>query len=124
MQSFREATKISAIHNEGRDDHQQNIRVNEFLDKFWKFSTFRELIGEGTNLFRGWYLSGEQEPEHALRDDLLAVGSGGELFLAIWNGQSVETDTLVNYVRNLLIAVWCMYEPRLGQGRSPPREGP
>ena len=82
-----------------------DIRVNEFLHKLGKFSTFRELIGEGTDLFRGRYLSGEQEPEHALRDDLLAIDSGGELFLAIWNGQSVEADTLVNHVRNLLIAV-------------------
>ena len=46
-------------------------------------------------------LSSEQEPEHALGDDLLAVGGGRELLLTIWDGQSVEADTLVIHVRNL-----------------------
>ena len=106
------------------DGHWQDIRVHEFLDKLGKFSTFRELIGEGTDLFWSWHLSGEQEPKHALRDDLLAIDSSGELFLTIWDGQSVEADALVNHVRNLLKAVGCMHEPHLGQGRNLPREEP
>jgi hypothetical protein len=81
------------------DSLWQDARVDELFDKLGKFSTFRELIGEGTNLFWGRNLSGEQEPEHALRNDLPAINSSGELFLAIWDGQSVEADTLVICVR-------------------------
>ena len=46
-------------------------------------------------------LSGEQEPEHALRDDLLAIDGSGELFLTIRDGQSMEADTLAIDIRNL-----------------------
>ena len=124
MQGLRKATEILSLHDAGTDGHWQDIRIYEFLDKFGKFSAFRELIGEGADLFRGWYLSGEQEPEHALRDDLLAVDSGGELFLAIRDGQSMEADTLVISVSSWPAIVRDMHEPRLGQERSLPREGP
>ena len=78
----------------------QDARVNEFLDKLGKFSAFCKLIGEGTDLFWGRNLSGKQEPEHALGDDLLAINSGRELFLAIRDGQPMEADALVIYVSN------------------------
>ena len=124
VQGLREATKISALYDARVDDQWEDTRINEFLDKLGKFSTFRELIRERADLFWGRHLPGEQEPEHALRDNLLAIDSGGELFLAIWNGQSVEAYTLVADVRNRLRTAWDMHEPRLGQGQSLPREGP
>ena len=101
VQSRWEATEILSSLGPGIDCLRRDTRVNEFLDKLGKFSTLRKLVREGTDLFWGRNLSGEQEPEHALGDDLLATCGGRELFLAIWNGQSVETDTLATYVRNL-----------------------
>ena len=100
MQSLRETGEILASLDSRTDSVWQDARINEFLDKFGKFTTVRELLREGADLFWGRNLPGEQEPEHALRDDLLAVNSGWELLLAIWDGQSVEADTLVVYVRN------------------------
>ena len=100
MQSFWEATEILVPFDSGTDTILRDARVNEFLDKLGKFPTFCELVGERTDLFWGRNLSGKQEPEHALGDDLLAIDSGGELLLAIRDGQSVEADTLVIYVRD------------------------
>jgi hypothetical protein len=99
VQSLREATEMSASLGSRTDSLWQDVRVNKFLDKLGELSTFRKLIGEGANLFWGRNLPSEQEPEHALGNDLLAIGGCGELFLAIWNGQSVEADPLVAYLR-------------------------
>jgi len=123
VQSLREATETLTSLDLGIDGLFRDARVNKFLDKLGKFSTFRELIGEGTDLVSGWNLSGKQEPEHALRDNLLAICSGGELFLAIWDGQSVETNTLVIYVRNQVgsSGIWT-YLVRV-EDRTFPKEG-
>ena len=101
VQSFWETTEMLSSVGPGIDRLRIDTRVNEFLDKLGKFSTLREFIREGTDLFWSRNLSGEQEPEHALGDDLPAIDGSGELFLAIWDGQSMEADTLVIKVRNL-----------------------
>lgn len=85
---------MSVSFGSGTDSLWQDVRVDKFLDKLGELSTFREFIGEGANLFWGRNLPSEQEPEHALRNDLLAIDGCGELFLAIWDGQSMETDPL------------------------------
>ena len=98
VQSVGKATKKNRIPRLLLTDGPQNdSRVNEFLDEFGEFSALRELVGEGTDLFWGRNLSGEQEPEHALRENLLAIRGCGKLLLAIWNGQSVEADALKIY---------------------------
>jgi hypothetical protein len=81
----------------GTDSLRKDARVNEFLDECWKFSVLGELIGERTDLFWSRNLSGEQKPEHTLREYLFAVCGGGKLVLAIRDGQSVEPDTLKIY---------------------------
>ena len=101
VQSLWKATEMLSL-GPGIDCPQRDTRVNKFLDKFGKFSALRELIREGTNLFWGRNISGEQEPEHALRDDLLAIDGGRELLLAIWDVQPMEADTLAIYIRNLI----------------------
>jgi hypothetical protein len=65
---------------------RKDARINEFLNEFRKFSALRELVGEGTDLFWSRNLSSEQEPEHALRQDLYAICGGGKSLLTFWNG--------------------------------------
>ena len=76
VQSCWEATEILSTLGPGIDFLRRDTRVDEFLDKLGKFSTLRKLIREGTDLFWGRNLPGEQEPEHALGDDLLATDGG------------------------------------------------
>lgn len=97
LESYR---NISAV-NFGDDSLRKGARVNEILNEFRKVTPFRKLTREGADLFWSRNLSGEQEPEHALGEDLLAICSSGKFLLAIWDGQSMEADTLEIYSERL-----------------------
>ncbi len=70
------------------------VRVDELHDVLGEFSLLCELAGELARLCFCGDLAGEKKPEHALGDDLFAAWRGGQLFLAVWDGQAVESNTL------------------------------
>lgn len=71
-----------------------NVRVNELFDVFREVTLLGQFSGQLSRLCFGGNLAGEEEPEHALGDNLLALRRCRELFLTIRDGQSVEADTL------------------------------
>lgn len=71
-----------------------NLRVNELFHVGRQVASLRQLAGECTNLRLLWNLASEEQPEHTLRKDLLAVLCSRELLLAVWNGETMEPNTL------------------------------
>ena len=69
--------------------------VNELLDESRKLSAGSPLGREALDLLIGGNLTSEEEPEETLREGLRATGGGGELSLAVGDGKTTETDTLV-----------------------------
>jgi hypothetical protein len=65
-------------------------------DVLGELGTSGQLGGQGVGLGGGGDLSGEQQPEQALRGGLLILGSGslGQEALEVGDGVSTETDSL------------------------------
>ena len=75
-------------------ERRGHLRVDEILNELGQGTLRRELLRERERLLGRWDLSCQQQPEHALRDDLLAAGRGREYLLAVRNGEPVEADAL------------------------------
>lgn len=73
----------------------EHARVNELDSFFVQCTIFCKLFGESPNLGFGWDFTRQQEPEHALGDNLFASWCGGQDLLTIWNGVSMKANSLV-----------------------------
>jgi hypothetical protein len=70
-------------------------RVDQVLNELGDRSSGSPVGGEGGALLLGRDLSGEEEPEESLGKGLGSSGSLGEELLALGDGLSSESDTLV-----------------------------
>lgn len=96
------------------------MRVDEVLDELGQGALRRELLRERERLLGGRDLSCQEEPEHALGDDLLAAGCGREYFLTVRNGEPVEADALCGMSVMALLR-GKLNVPRRGRARRLPR---
>jgi hypothetical protein len=69
--------------------------VDQLLDELGDLGTSSPLLGKTLDLLRGRDLSGEEEPEESLGEGLRSTRSGRELCLALGDGESSESNTLV-----------------------------
>lgn len=70
--------------------------VDQLLDELWNVGAGGPVSGQVTDLLLGWDLAGKEEPEKTLWKWLLSTWCLWKLVLALWDGQSAETDTLLS----------------------------
>lgn len=69
--------------------------VDELLDELWNIGAGGPLSREVANLLLRWNLTGEEKPEETFWEWLLSSWGLWKLVLALWDGQSAETDSLL-----------------------------
>lgn len=69
--------------------------VNELLNELGDLGTSSPFLGKTLDLVGGWDLTSEEEPEKSLGEGLRSTWGGGELSLALRDGETSESDTLV-----------------------------
>ena len=69
--------------------------VDELLNKLGDLGTGGPFLGETLDLLLGRDLSSKEKPEESLREGLGSTWGGGELGLALGDGESSESDTLI-----------------------------
>ena len=69
--------------------------VDQLLDEFRDLCSCSPFLGQALGLLEGWDLSSEEQPEETLWERLGSTWGGGELSLALGDGESSESDTLI-----------------------------
>ena len=69
--------------------------VNELLDKLGDLGTGSPFLGKTLDLLGSRDFTSEEEPEEGLGEGLGSTWGGGELSLALGDGEATESDTLV-----------------------------
>ena len=69
--------------------------IDELLNELGDFGTGGPFLGETLDLLLCRDLSSEEKPEESLREGLGSTWGGGKLSLALGDGESSESDTLV-----------------------------
>lgn len=69
--------------------------VDELLNELWNIGAGGPVSREVADLLLRWDLAGKEKPEKTLWKWLLSAWCLWKLLLALWDGQSAETDTLL-----------------------------
>ena len=77
-----------------RSEGERDLRVDELLDVLGQLAAVRELSGELAGLLRSGDLTGHEEPQHTLWQDLFAARRRRQLLLAFGYGEAVEANAL------------------------------
>ena len=89
---------VQSSYRDGKLRHWMHV-IGERLDQFKNVRGEVRLLGqftrEGAHLRHGWDLTRQKQPEHGLWKHLRTRGALGQLVLAVLNGFSVETNSLI-----------------------------